>query len=134
MPTSSKTLYRPSEVCDILGIPGSTLRYWSQNFPQINPRKTAAGHRRYTRGDIETCRVIMFLLRDKGLSVEYVRKEMERQRKYPPRKPRKCTNAVEAIALLEEVRSATEDAHAAASIDAVVKYLNTLEDGESETD
>ena len=124
----AKSIYRPREVSEILGIPESTLRYWSTVFPQINPKTTAAGHRRYTMKDIETCRDIMFLLRDKGLSIEYAQKEMDRHRKYSPRQPRKCTNANEAIALLYEVMNATEDPHTASAIDSVIKYLNTFED------
>ena len=119
-----KTLYRPREVCDMLGIPESTLRFWSNTFSQINPKTTAAGHRRYTQSDINVCREIIFLLREKGLSIEYAQKEMGRQRKCPPRQPRKCTNADEAISLLKEVRDATEDPHMASAIDSVIKYLD----------
>lgn len=126
MTTHTKALYRPQEVSAMLGIPESTLRFWSKTFPQINPKTTAAGHRRYTMEDIETCRQIMFLLREKGLSIDYAMREMGKQRKYPPRQPRKCTNTSEAIALLEEVCEATEDPHMASAIDSVIGFLNRL--------
>ncbi|MDE6649646.1 MAG: MerR family transcriptional regulator [Muribaculaceae bacterium] len=128
--TTAKSIYSPREVCDMLGISKPTLRYWSSIFPQINPKLTPSGHRRYTQKDIDTCRDIMFLLRDKGLSIEYAQKEMDRQRKYPPRQPRKCRNPEEAIALLDEVREATEDPHMVSAIDSVIKYLNNLSDVE----
>ncbi len=124
----AKSFYRPGEVSAILGVAPSTLRYWEDMFPQLNPERSPAGTRRYTQKDINTCRDIMFLLRDKGLSIEYAQKEMSRQRKYPQRQPRKCRNAEEAIALLNEVREATEDPHMASAIDSVIKYLNTLKD------
>ena len=134
MKTIVKSLYRPRKVCDMLGIPESTLRFWSNTFPQINPKTTAAGHRRYTQSDIDACRDIKFLLRDKCLSIEYVQKEMDRQRKYLPRQPRKCTTAEEATALLEEVKEATEDPHMVSAIDSVIKYFNTLDDVGKGTD
>lgn len=130
----TKSLYPPREVCDMLGIPESTLRYWSTVFPQINPKLTPAGHRRYTQNDIDVCRDIIFLLRDKGLSIEYAQKEMSRQRKYPPRQPRKCTSATEAISLLNEVRNATEDPHMASAVESVIKYLNAHKDVGERTD
>lgn len=127
MPPPAKSLYPPREVCEMLGIPESTLRYWSSVFPQINPKLTPAGHRRYTQKDIDACRDIIFLLRDKGLSIEYAQKEMSRQRKYPPRQPRKCTSATEAISLLNEVRNATEDPHMASAIDSVKNWIESLD-------
>lgn len=123
----AKSIYRPREVSDMLGIPASTLRYWEETFPQLDPERTPAGHRRYTPEDIDTCRDIIFLLRDKGLSIEYALKEMSRQRKYPPRQPRKCTTAEEAIALLNEVRNATEDPHMASAINSVKNWIRSLD-------
>lgn len=128
IPPPAKSFYRSHEVTEMLGIPASTLRYWEDVFPQFHPDRTPAGHRRYSQKDIDTCRDIIFLLRDKGLSIEYAQKEMDRQRKYPPRQLRKCTTPGEAIALLREVRDATEDPHMASVIDSVIKYLNTSED------
>ena len=130
MTTPAKSVYRPGEVSAMLGVAPSTLRYWEDGVPQLNPERSPAGTRRYAQKDIDTCRDIMFLLRDKGLSIEYAQKELDRQRKYPPRQPRKCRSAEEAIALLDEVREATEDPHMVSAIDSVIKYLNNLSDVE----
>lgn len=127
MPPPAKSFYRSGEVSSMLGVAPSTLRYWEDVFPQLNPERSPAGTRRYAQKDIDTCRDIMFLLRDKGLSIEYAQKEMDRQRKCPPRKPRKCRSAKEAIALLEEVKDATEDPHMASAIDSVKNWIKSLD-------
>ena len=65
MPTP-KTYYRIREVVAMLNIPASTLRFWEDTFEQLEPDKTSSGHRRYTPENIEVCKLIKHLLRDKG--------------------------------------------------------------------
>ncbi len=131
---TTKSFYRPGEVSSMLGVAPSTLRYWEDVFPQLNPERSPAGTRRYAQKDIDTCRDIMFLIRDKGLSIEYAQKEMARQRKYPPRQPRKCTSVAEAVSLLNEVRESTEDPHMASAVDSVIKYLEAIQADNQSTD
>lgn len=76
MPTP-KTYYRIREVSAMLDIPHSTLRFWVDTFPQLEPERTPKGQRRYKPEDVEICKLIKHLLRDKGYSLEYAKKAME---------------------------------------------------------
>lgn len=121
-----KSYYRPREVAKMLDLPISTLRYWEDEFDQFCPQRTAKGHRRYTPDDVEVCKRIKFLLRDKGLSLEYAKKELGDYRKYPPRHPFSCKSAADALRLLSEAKSRSEDAHAVARIEAVEKWIEQM--------
>jgi DNA-binding transcriptional MerR regulator len=49
------------EAKKITGLPTSTLRYWEQQIPQLNPRKDAHGNRYYKLQDIELIKQIKFI-------------------------------------------------------------------------
>jgi hypothetical protein len=49
------------------------------------------------------CKLIKHLLRDKGYSLEYAKKELEVYRKCPPRNDYVCKSADDALNLLSEV-------------------------------
>lgn len=131
----SKRFYRIQEVSELLSIPATTLRWWEEVFPMFNPNRTEGGQRRFTVADVRMAEKIKELLYVKGLKVDAAIEVMNKNyRKARPRGLRKCTTPSEAIALLDEVKTVLEDAHAEAKIEAVVKFLNTLGDGRTKTD
>ena len=108
----------------MLNIPISTLRFWEDTFEQLNPFRTPGGMRKYRPEDVEVCKLIKHLLRDKGYSLEYAKKELANFRKYPPRKPFVCKSADDALRLLSEAKSRCgEDAHAVARVEAVEGWI-----------
>lgn len=115
--------YRISKVSEMLDIPQATLRFWESIFPQLKPNRGGGAHRWYTLEDIEVCKLIKHLLRDKGLSLEYAKKSMEAYRKISPGDDLACTTAEKAIELLNEVAKISNSEHAEARIDAVIEYL-----------
>lgn len=122
--TQTKSYYRIREVVDMLDITASTLRYWESEFEQLSPDRSPRGQRRYRAEDIEICRRIIYLLRVKGYSVEYARKALGNERKYPPRHPFICRSAANALRLLSEVKDSSDDPHAEARIEAVQNWIN----------
>jgi len=50
-----------------------TLRFWENKFKQIKPTMLS-GRRYYSRKDVEIISLIKFLLKEKGLTIEGVRK------------------------------------------------------------
>lgn len=118
-----KSFYRPAEFSELMDVPVSTLRFWESMFPQLTPEHTEKGHRRYTAENVEVCRRIKHLLRDKGLSIEYAQKEMNNYRKCQPRRVPSCKSAGDALRLLSEVISRTEDPHIAVRIEAVEGWI-----------
>lgn len=126
--TPTKSYYKIGEVSAMLDVPVSTLRFWEDTFEQLNPFRTPGGMRKYRPEDVEMCRLIKHLLRDKGYSLEYAKKELANFRKYPPRKPFVCKSADDALRLLSEAKSRCgEDAHAVARVEAVEGWIAGIE-------
>lgn len=126
MPTT-KSYYKIGEVSAMLNVPISTLRFWEDTFEQLDPFRTPKGTRKYRPEDIEVCKLIHHLLRVKGLSVEYAKKELDNYRKYAPRHPFVCKSVDDALRLLSEAKSRCVDAHAVARIEAVEGWIDGIE-------
>lgn len=119
----TKSYYKIGEVSAMLDVPVSTLRFWEDSFEQLAPFRTPGGTRKYRPEDVEMCKLIRHLLRDKGLSLEYAKKELADYRRYPPRKPFVCKSTDDALRLLSEAKSRCEDAHIEARIEAVEGWI-----------
>lgn len=76
----SKRFYRIGDVAEILNIPASTLRYWEKEFTIIKPQRNAKNVRLYTPKDIETIRMIYFLVKEKGLKLDAAQAMIRRNR------------------------------------------------------
>ncbi|MDE6021997.1 MAG: MerR family transcriptional regulator [Muribaculaceae bacterium] len=75
-----KKYYKISDVSEFLGVPPSTIRYWETEFPEIAPFRTPTGIRQYTPSDIETLRIINYLLKTKGLKLEAAKQQFHQNR------------------------------------------------------
>ncbi|MDE7145724.1 MAG: MerR family transcriptional regulator, partial [Duncaniella sp.] len=64
---SEKKYYKIREVAEMLGIPASTLRFWEKQFTIIKPHRNEKVTRFYTPKDVETIRMVHFLVKEKGL-------------------------------------------------------------------
>jgi len=51
-----------------------TLRYWETQFKQIKPLVRAGNRRYYSKKDLKIIRTIMYLLKEKGLTIKGVKK------------------------------------------------------------
>lgn len=58
----------------------STLRFWENHFTAINPKRNDRGTRFYTPRDIETIRMIHFLVKTKGMKLDAAQEEIKRNR------------------------------------------------------
>lgn len=73
----SKQFYKIKEVAEIVGVPQSTLRFWEKEFPtRIKPVRNPGGQRYYRPSEIETIRMIHYLLKTKGMKIDAVREYM----------------------------------------------------------
>ncbi len=73
-----KLYFSIGEVSETLNIERSTLRYWEQKFPQLQPSESPGGQRRYHREDIQTIQRIAYLLRDEKYTIEGARSKLNR--------------------------------------------------------
>lgn len=126
MPT--KSYYKIGEVSEMLDVPISTLRFWEDTFEQLDPFRTPGGTRKYRPEDVEMCMQIKHLLRDKGLSLEYAKKELAGLNVVPQlHAPDKCKSAKGAIRLLTEAERRIDDASAKIRVEYVLEWLREKE-------
>ena len=76
MDALDKDYYKIKDVAELIGVPQSTLRYWEKEFPECSPRRSASNIRYYTPADIETLRIIHFLLKVRGLKLDAAREQL----------------------------------------------------------
>lgn len=76
----SKRYYRIGDVASILNIPTSTLRFWEKEFTIIKPVRNQKNTRLYTPKDIETIKMIHFLVKEKGLKLDAAQALIRRNR------------------------------------------------------
>jgi DNA-binding transcriptional MerR regulator len=74
---NKKLYFSIYEVADMFGLNASNLRFWEKEFSSIKPRTNKKGTRFYTQADIENIRLIHYLVRDKGLTLEGARKRLK---------------------------------------------------------
>ena len=66
----TKKYYKIKDTAEIVGVPQSTIRFWEKEFPEISPTRSSHNQRYFSPQDIETLRMIKFLVKDKGLKIE----------------------------------------------------------------
>lgn len=97
----SKKYYRIGDVADFLNVPQATIRYWEIEFPEISPARTPTGIRQYTPSDIETLRIIHYLIKIKGLKMEAAKTQLKLNRNNISKK-------LKVISELHDIRSELE--------------------------
>ena len=116
----------------MLNIPISTLRFWEDTFEQLDPFRTPGGMRKYRPEDVDVCRRIRHLLREKGYSLEYAKRELSG---FTPKEqlhaPDKCKSAKGAIRLLSEASRRIDDPSAKIRVDFVLEWLKTQADDQN---
>ncbi len=76
-PPPEQLYFKIGEVARIVGVEPHVLRHWEKAFsPLLKPQKTAGGHRRYRRRDIEMAVRIRRLLYDEKMTVEGARRRL----------------------------------------------------------
>jgi DNA-binding transcriptional MerR regulator len=71
-----KLFYKIGEVSRITEVPTHVLRFWESEFPAINPKRTAAGQRKYSRRDVDTILQIKELLYQKKFTIPGARRQL----------------------------------------------------------
>ena len=54
-----------------------TIRFWEKNFPQVKPKKFDRSRRYYDEDTINLLRKIKTLLKDKGMTINGVKKQLK---------------------------------------------------------
>jgi DNA-binding transcriptional MerR regulator len=62
------------EAAKLVGVEAYVLRFWETQFACIRPKQARSRHRYYTRGDVETLRMVKHLLHTEGFTIAGARK------------------------------------------------------------
>ena len=74
---TEKLFYKISEVAEIFDINISAVRFWEKEFDILKPKKNKKGNRLFTPKDIENIKIIYYLLKERGFTVEGAKKKLK---------------------------------------------------------
>lgn len=77
----TKKYYKIKDVAEIIGVNQTTLRFWESEFPELNPLRSPKNQRYYTVDDIETLRLIYYLVKVRGLKIEAAKEQIRLNRR-----------------------------------------------------
>lgn len=75
-----KFIYTIGEVAKMFHETVPTIRFWESQFPVLKPKKNKKGNRLFTQEDIKNLEIIVFLLRQRGLTIKGAIQEMSGNR------------------------------------------------------
>lgn len=75
-PLPDKKFFKIGEAADLVGVKPYILRYWESEFKSVRPRKTSAGHRKYSHDDIHLLRLIKNLLYEQMFTIAGARQAL----------------------------------------------------------
>ena len=75
-PIPGKRYFTIGEVSELCAVKPHVLRYWEQEFPQLNPVKRRGNRRYYQRQDVLMIRQIRALLYDQGFTIGGARQRL----------------------------------------------------------
>ncbi|MDR1578394.1 MAG: MerR family transcriptional regulator [Deltaproteobacteria bacterium] len=70
--------FKIGEAAARVGVTGHVLRFWTKEFPQIQPQRLRGRHRLYSSEDIRLFLEIKRLLYEERFTIEGARKHLER--------------------------------------------------------
>lgn len=65
-----KQFFSISEVAKMFGVNASLIRFWESEFDILKPEKNKKGERRFAQKDIEDLKLIYYLVKTKGFTLE----------------------------------------------------------------
>lgn len=74
---SDKRYYSIGEVARAFNVQPSLLRFWEKEFKEIQPKKKTSGTRKYTPENILTLQFIYHLVKEKGMTLEGAKKQLQ---------------------------------------------------------
>ena len=75
-PIPGKRYFTIGEVSELCGVKPHVLRYWEQEFPQLNPVKRRGNRRYYQHQDVLMIRQIRALLYEQGFTIGGARQRL----------------------------------------------------------
>lgn len=106
----TKRYYSIGEAAALFELNTSALRFWEKEFPELQPKKSESGARKYSSKDMELLRKIHFLVKEKGFTLEGARQKLKHA-------PEDNINTEDLVRRLQNVK---------AELDQLAKTIKTL--------
>ena len=72
-----KRYYKIGEVAKAFGVNTSLLRFWENEFDVLKPKKNKKGNRLFTPEDLENLKMIYFLVKEKGFTLDGAKNKLK---------------------------------------------------------
>ncbi len=72
-----KRYYKIGEVAKAFGVNTSLIRFWENEFEVLKPKKNKKGNRLFTPEDLENLKMIYFLVKEKGFTLEGAKNKLK---------------------------------------------------------
>ena len=95
---SEKLFFKIGEVAKIFNVNISAIRFWEKEFDILKPKKNKKGNRLFTQRDMKNLKIIHYLLKERGFTVEGAKKKLKENKN-------DTINNVEIVSYLKDIRS-----------------------------
>lgn len=75
-----KQYYTIGEVATMFDVATSHIRFWEKEFDVLEPKKSKKGNRLFTQKDIENLRLIFFLVKEKGYTLQGAKEALKNKK------------------------------------------------------
>ena len=72
-----KRYYKIGEVAKAFNVNTSLIRFWENEFEVLKPKKNKKGNRLFTPEDLENLKMIYFLVKEKGFTLDGAKKKLK---------------------------------------------------------
>ena len=76
---SEKLYYSIGEVAEAFDVNPSLIRFWEKEFEFLTPKKNTKGTRKFTAQDIDKIKLIHFLVKERGVTLEGCKSRFNRK-------------------------------------------------------
>jgi DNA-binding transcriptional MerR regulator len=106
----AKSTFKQNEVCQITGVKPYVLKFWEEQFEEINPITSATGKKLYEHCDIEAIALVKQLLFDEKLSIDDAKTEIKLRLSQSAREEQPAVVEPDVVDLVPETAQMTEQA------------------------
>jgi len=93
-----KRYYGIGEVAKAFDVNTSLIRFWEKEFEALKPKKNAKGNRKFTLEDIKNLKLIYYLVKERGLTLDGAKTRLKEEKK-------KTLNNFDLISKLEDIKN-----------------------------
>ncbi len=105
----SNELVRIGEVAEMFKLNTSVLRFWEEEFIELNPTRTKTGQRLYSASDVALIKKLKKLLHEEGLTIEGAKKSLRKSPLPKGLKKLRVSSDVPVLSLYPEGKNVQEN-------------------------